>query len=89
MAGKSTLKRKKQLTFEAALEQLNTIIAELEAEGVSLDRSLELFADGRRLAERCHDLLSEAEQKVKTLVKTAEGFREEPGLQGGGGKEAQ
>ena len=56
---------------------------------VSLDRSLELFAEGRRLAERCHDLLSEAEQKVKTLVKTAEGFREEPGLQGGGGKEAQ
>jgi exodeoxyribonuclease VII small subunit len=87
MAGKSAVKKKKQLTFEMALERLNTIIAELEAEGVSLDRSLELFAEGRRLAERCHDLLSEAEQKVKTLVKTAEGFREEPGLTGGGGKE--
>ncbi len=87
MAGKSAAKGKKQLTFEAALERLNTIITELEAEGVSLDRSLELFAEGRRLAERCHDLLSEAEQKVKTLVKTAEGFREEPGLTGGGGKE--
>ncbi len=86
MAGKSAAKGKKQLSFEMALERLNTIIAELEAEGVSLDRSLELFAEGRRLAERCHDLLSEAEQKVKTLVKTAEGFREEPGLTGGGGK---
>lgn len=87
MAGKSTVKKKQQLSFEMALEQLNTIIAELEAEGVSLDRSLELFTEGRRLTERCHDLLSEAEQKVKTLVKTAGGFREEPGLTGGGGKE--
>ncbi len=87
MAGKSAAREKKQLTFEMALVRLNTIIAELEAEGVSLDRSLELFAEGRRLAERCHDLLSEAEQKVKTLVKTAEGFREEQGLTGGGGKE--
>ncbi len=86
MAGKSAVKKKKQLTFEMALERLNTIIAELEAEGVSLDRSLELFAEGRQLAERCHDLLSEAEQKVKTLVKTAEGFPEEPGLTGGGVK---
>ncbi len=86
MAGKSAAKKNKQLTFEMALVRLNAIIAELEAEGVSLDRSLELFADGRRLAERCHDLLSEAEQKVKTLVKTAEGFREEPGLQDGDGK---
>lgn len=87
MAGKSAVKKKKQLTFEMALERLNIIIAELEAEGVSLDRSLELFAEGRRLAERCHELLKEAEQKVKTLVKTAEGFREEPGLKSGGGKE--
>ncbi len=87
MAGKSAAQGKKQPSFERALERLNTIITELEAEGISLDRSLELFAEGRRLAERCHDLLSEAEQKVKTLVKTAEGFREEPGLMGGGGKE--
>ena len=87
MAGKSASKREPQLTFEEALERLNTIVAQLEAEGVSLDRSLELFSEGRRLAERCHDLLSEAEEKVKTLVKTAGGFKELPGLAGGGEEE--
>ena len=87
MAGKSAPKREPQLTFEEALERLNTVVAQLEAEGVSLDHSLELFAQGQQLAERCHDLLSEAEQKVKTLVKTAGGFKELPGLTGGGEEE--
>jgi len=74
-----------KLTFEEALDRLNTIIAELETEGISLDNSLELFSEGRHLAERCQELLAEAEEKVKILVKTASGFREDPGLPGASG----
>jgi exodeoxyribonuclease VII small subunit len=70
------------LTFEKALERLNSIVNELESESVSLDRSLELFAEGKQLAEFCQKQLAEAEEKVKTLVKTSAGFEERPGLSG-------
>jgi len=71
-----------ELTFEEALERLNDIVAQLELESVSLDRSLELFAEGKRLAEFCQAQLAEAEEKVKTLLKTSAGFGEQPGLPG-------
>ncbi len=87
MAKKAAGVLEKKLTFEEALDRLNTIIAELETEGTSLDRSLELFAEGRQLAERCQELLGEAEEKVKVLVKTASGFREDPGSPGESGEE--
>ncbi|MEE9465437.1 MAG: exodeoxyribonuclease VII small subunit [Candidatus Neomarinimicrobiota bacterium] len=85
MAKKASSGQGQKLTFEEALDRLNTIIAELETEGISLDHSLELFAEGRRLAERCQELLGDAEEKVKILVKTASGFREDPGLPGESG----
>ncbi len=87
MAKKASSGQKQKLTFEEALDRLNTIIAELETEGTNLDRSLELFAEGRQLAERCQELLGEAEEKVKILVKTASGFREDPGSPGESGEE--
>ncbi len=74
--------KKSELNFEEALERLNEIVAQLESESVSLDRSLELFAEGKRLVEFCHAQLTDAEEKVKTLLKTSEGFEEQPGLPG-------
>lgn len=74
---------KSELSFEAALERLNEIVAQLESESVSLDTSLELFAEGQRLVEFCQVQLADAEEKVKTLLKTPEGFEEQPGLAGG------
>ncbi len=75
--------KKPELTFEAALERLNEIVAELESESVSLDRSLELFAEGKQLTGFCQSQLAEAEEKVKTLQKTASGFEDRPGLEAG------
>ena len=66
--------------FEDALQRLTEIVDQLESEAVSLDRSLKLFAEGQRLAEFCQAQLAVAEQKVKSLVKTANGFEEREGL---------
>ncbi len=74
--------KKKELRFEEALKRLNEVVAQLESETVSLDRSLELFAEGKRLVEFCQAQLAEAEDKVKTLIKTPEGFEEQMGLPG-------
>ena len=78
--------KKSEISFEAALERLNEVVAQLETESVSLDHSLELFAEGKRLVEFCQAQLAEAEDKVKTLIKTPEGFEEQPGLSGGSGQ---
>ena len=66
------------LTFESALDRLQQIAEELEGEAISLDRSLELFAEGRRLADLCQAQLTEAEDRVRTLLKMAQGFSESP-----------
>ena len=78
-----------KLNFETAVERLAEIVAELEQENVGLDRSLELFAEGRKMADLCHDQLAVAEEKVKTLLKTDDGFSEEPGLRDGSGKRVE
>jgi exodeoxyribonuclease VII small subunit len=73
---------KKDITFEHALERLNQIVDQLEAESVTLDQSLELFSEGKRLAEVCQTQLAAAEERVQTLIKTSTGFEEKPGLEG-------
>jgi exodeoxyribonuclease VII small subunit len=70
------------LTFEHALERLNKIVEQLESESVSLDQSLELFAEGKQLAELCQTQLAAAEERVQTLLKSSSGFEEKPGLEG-------
>ena len=76
-----------KLTFEQALERLGEIVGELESESVSLEHSLELFAEGKRLVGFCQSQLAAAEERVKTLVKTPQGFEEKPGLQAPGEEE--
>jgi len=41
------------LSFEAALERLDEIVAQVKQEDVSLDRSLELLEEGVKLANAC------------------------------------
>jgi exodeoxyribonuclease VII small subunit len=65
--------------FEKALTELETIVRQLEAGNLSLDKSLELFSRGIELAKTCKQKLDEAELKVSKLVKDKEGlFKEEP-----------
>ena len=80
-------RKKAEFTFEEALERLGEIVIELESESVNLNRSLELFTEGQRLTRLCHDQLVEAEEQVTTLIRTADGFEERPGLAGPAGGE--
>jgi exodeoxyribonuclease VII small subunit len=59
------------LTFEAALQELETIVARLEAGNLTLDESLALFERGQKLAHRCDTQLNEASLRVEQL--TADG----------------
>lgn len=56
-----------ELSFEAAFEELDTIVAQLESGELSLDESMKYFERGRKLSEHCQQLLEKAELTVKQL----------------------
>ena len=56
-----------EMTFEAALAQLEEIVAKLEAGDLMLDDALALFERGQRLAAFCGTKLDEAELQVHKL----------------------
>ncbi|MBE7533523.1 MAG: exodeoxyribonuclease VII small subunit [Chloroflexi bacterium] len=59
------------MSFEAALQELESIVAQLEAGDLTLEQSLALFERGQLLAKRCHTQLDAASLRVEQL--TADG----------------
>lgn len=57
-----------KLTYEQAFEELQTVIASLEAGEKPLDEALALFERGQALYQRCNELLDQAELKVQQLT---------------------
>lgn len=56
------------LPFEAAMQELEQIVGELEKGAVSLDGSVALYARGRALQARCEALLADAEARVEKIT---------------------
>ena len=59
--------------FEDALEKLEGIVKELEEGELSLEKSLERYEQGVRLARFCNSKLEEAEKRVEMLQTNDEG----------------
>ena len=68
----------KKMTFENALNELETIIEELESGSPTLDKMMQLFEDGMKLMQECQEYLSEAEGRITTLIKNHDEFSEKP-----------
>ncbi len=62
-------------TFEQAIEKLETIVEELEQGDLTLEETLKKFEEGMELSKFCTDKLNQAEQRLKKLVKTDDGFQ--------------
>jgi exodeoxyribonuclease VII small subunit len=62
-----------ELAFDAALAELERTVAELEAGGLPLERTLALYERGVALQGRCERLLGDAELRVRRLVEGARG----------------
>ena len=60
-----------ELTFEAALADLEAIVSQLEAGELGLEESIALFERGQQLADHCNKLLADATLRVEQL--TADG----------------
>ena len=63
----------KEPSFEQSLEQLESIVAAMEAGELGLDEMIAKFEEGQKLLARCQKRLTEVERKVEALVKAADG----------------
>jgi exodeoxyribonuclease VII small subunit len=70
---KSGRKPRGEITFESALKELESIANRLEDGSMSLDKSIEEFERGTKLARFCHQKLEEAERKIEILQKSESG----------------
>ncbi|MDA8621086.1 exodeoxyribonuclease VII small subunit [Psychrosphaera sp.] len=58
----------KNITFETAISELETIVNQLESGDLELEKSLALFERGIELTRLSQGRLQEAEQKVQILM---------------------
>ena len=63
----SNLSPSSNLTYEKALKELEEVISALELGDQTLEDSLALFEQGKKLAAYCMKILEQAELKVKML----------------------
>ena len=63
----------KKLTFERAIEELETIVKRLEEGKVPLEESVAIYERGETLKRRCEELLRQAEARVEKITLDASG----------------
>jgi exodeoxyribonuclease VII small subunit len=62
-----------EISFEAAMERLEKIVAEMESSKLPLEELLVRYEEGIRLVSVCSQQLAGAEQRIETLSRNANG----------------
>ena len=62
------------LSFEQAFEELEAAVEALQDGQMPLERALNYYEEGMKLAQHCNDLLEKAELRVQQLRVTNEGM---------------
>jgi len=58
----------KKMPFERAIEELESIVKDLEGGKVPLEQSVALYERGEALKKRCEELLRQAEARVEKIT---------------------
>lgn len=66
------------VSFEAGLEELESVVKQLEAGDLPLETALSLFEKGMQLSEACRSQLEAAETKIEILTKKSDKLQAEP-----------
>ncbi len=59
-------------TFEQALNELETLVKELEQGDIDLKDAVDKYNEGMKLSKHCHDLLDNAEKVIVKMMKDDE-----------------
>ncbi len=59
-------------SFEQALEELETLVKELENGEIELSNAVKKYNKGMELSKHCHDLLKDAEGVIVKMMKDDE-----------------
>lgn len=62
-----------EMSFEAAMAELENVVGQLERGDVALDESIALYERGAALKKRCETKLNEAQEKVAAITLDADG----------------
>ncbi len=62
-----------EMSFEAAMAELEKVLGQLERGDVALEESITLYERGAALKLRCETKLKEAEEKVAAITLDADG----------------
>lgn len=62
------------MSFETALQELETVVGQLERGDVALEDSIKLYERGADLKKRCETKLKEAEEKVAAITLDGNGI---------------
>lgn len=71
------MEKENDLNFEETMQQLETIVKELEEGKLNLDDSIKKFEQGIKLSNNASKYLEDAEKKITILIKDKEGNLEE------------
>jgi exodeoxyribonuclease VII small subunit len=70
------------MSYEARVERLQEIVADLEGDSLPLDEALRLFEEGIEILRLASEELTSAEGRVKLLIERAEGVFETRDIDG-------
>lgn len=68
----------KSISFEAAMEKLEEIVAKLENGDVPLEQAIDLFQEGMKLSQLCSQKLEQVERKIEMLVEENGAYVKKP-----------
>ena len=54
--------------FEQSMQELETIVTQLEKGDLNLDESVKKFEEGMKIAKQCNSMLEKAEKKITILL---------------------
>ena len=66
-------KKKSDISFEDAVEKLESIVEEMESDELPLDKLLVRYEEGAKLVKACEEQLQSAESRITQLEETLEG----------------
>jgi len=67
----------KNMSFEESIEALENLVKELEAGGIDLDRSIEIYEKAVVLRNHCRQILDESERKIQKIMESSGAIKTE------------